>query len=587
MFNKSKSSKSDYKYVDIVIPAFNEEESVAKVVNVIKQLDYIDNVIVVNDGSTDRTHEEAINAGAIVIDHNVNKGKGAAIRTGVDKSKADIIAFIDADIQNLTSEKVDIIIKPILEGKADITKTKFARESGRVTELTAKPLLKFFFPEVNYEQPLSGQFAGKRSVLKKLTFENDYGVDVGIVLDADVRGIKILEVDIGNIEHDMSPLSDLHQMANEVVRTIISRAINYGRFTMIDSLGNYIRMLILGLTLIILGLFLIFFVQPVPYQLGIVVSVIGIILSIFYLIKLIFNSIVIFRKAPANRNLLKSFIKMHFPIIIVFFLLILMISTFMSATTIGDNGQISVEATSRNLVIFGHGSSDYIAVRGPYTVDSSMDNESDIIRMPYSALETLQMNYGDTITIGTKTYIVNETKEGEDNVLRLPAYVRNHLTIRTGDVISNSRISNVFYKTDVKHTIRAYNLSTDLDYNVTENYKIAYASRNATSFDIYINNVYIASSAAVFQENKSYEVDLNGEYLGTFTLDNLSNNKSVEWNYDSYNIKLVSKDDTASVRNAYTVEDGRFLNINLFNNDTEVNYIDDNLNQYYQDDDIQ
>ncbi|OWT33822.1 dolichyl-phosphate-mannose-protein mannosyltransferase [Methanobrevibacter sp. 87.7] len=576
MFNKSKSSNSSkYQKVDIVIPAFNEEESVASVVSVIKQLDYINNIIVVNDGSTDNTHNEAKNAGAVVIDHLVNKGKGAAIKTGVDSSNADIIAFIDADIKNLTPEKVDIIIKPILEGKADITKTKFARESGRVTELTAKPLLKFFFPEVNYEQPLSGQFAGKRSILKKLNFESDYGVDVGIVLDADVRGIKILEVDIGDIEHDMSPLSDLHQMANEVVRTIISRAVNYGRLTMIDSLGNYIRMSILGLSLIILGLFLVFFVQPVPFQLGILIGIIGIIISIVYLIKLIFKSIVMFRKSPANKNVLKSFIKMHFPIIIVFFLLILMISTFMSATTIGDNGQISIEATSRNLVIFGQGSNDHIAVRGPYTVDSAIENESNIIRMPFSAMQTLQMIYGDTITLGEESYTINQTRPGEDNILRLPSSARSYLGIRSGNVISNSRISNVFYKAYVKHTVRASNIS-DLNYNITENYNISYNSVNATEFDIYIDNQYITSSSAVLFDNNTYYINVNDEYLGSFVKDNLSDNKSIDWNYSNHNIKLINKGYTSSVRNAFDSNRGPFLNFDLSTLNNSVNTTDEN-----------
>lgn len=580
MFNKSNSSNSSkYQKVDIVIPAFNEEESVASVVNVIKQLDYINNIIVVNDGSTDNTHNEAKNAGAIVIDHINNKGKGAAIQTGVNASTADIIAFIDADIKNLTPKKVDIIIKPILKGKADITKTKFARESGRVTELTAKPLLKFFFPEVNYEQPLSGQFAGKRSILKKLKFESDYGVDVGIVLDADVRGIKILEVDIGDIQHDMSPLSDLHQMANEVVRTIISRAVNYGRLTMIDSLGNYIRMSILGLSLIILGLFLVFFVQPVPFQLGILIGIIGIVIAVFYLIKLVVKSVVMFRKSPANKNVLKSFIKMHFPIIIVFFLLILMISTFMSATTIGDNGQISIEATSRNLVIFGQGSSDHIAVRGPYTVDSAIENESNIIRMPFSAMQTLQMIYGDTIIFGDTSYTINQTRPGEDNILRLPSSARAYLGVRSGNVISNSRISNVFYKSYVKHTVRASNIS-NLNYNITENYNIAYSSGNATEFDIYIDNQYITSSSAILYENKTYYVDVNGDYLGSFLKNNLSDNKSIEWNYSNHNIKLVNKGYTSSIRDAYDSKKGVFLNFDL----STLNDSSNDVNETYSDD---
>ena len=191
-----KTTKGSDKSVSIVIPAYNEEATVAKVVSVARKLSYVDEVIVVDDGSTDRTVEEAENAGATVISHIMNEGKGSAIKTGFKYSHGNIVAFIDADVSNFTSEKIDKIIRPILEDRTDITKTKFARESGRVTELTAKPLLGLFFPELDYEQPLSGQFAGKRSALNKIRFEKDYGVDVGIVLEADLHGIKILEVDI-------------------------------------------------------------------------------------------------------------------------------------------------------------------------------------------------------------------------------------------------------------------------------------------------------------------------------------------------------------------------------------------------------
>ena len=140
-----KSSKPKYQKVSVIIPAFNEENTVARVVEVIKKVSCVDEIIVVNDGSSDNTAEEASNAGAIVINHEVNKGKGEALYTGYKNAECDIIAFIDADIHNLTTNKVESMIKPILTGKAEITKTKFARESGRVTELTAKPLLNFFF----------------------------------------------------------------------------------------------------------------------------------------------------------------------------------------------------------------------------------------------------------------------------------------------------------------------------------------------------------------------------------------------------------------------------------------------------------
>ena len=88
-----------------------------------------------------------------------------------------------------------------------------------------------------------------------------------------------MEVDIGAIEHDMSPLSDLNIMANEVVRTIIGRANKYGRVTMIDDIGYYIRMSIVGLSLVILGLFTIFFVKFVPLAIGVLISLIGLIIS--------------------------------------------------------------------------------------------------------------------------------------------------------------------------------------------------------------------------------------------------------------------------------------------------------------------
>ena len=145
-----RTSKPKYQKVSVIIPAYNEEDTVAEVVEVVKKVSFVDEIIVVNDGSSDRTEEEALKAGAIVINHEVNKGKGEALKTGYKEAECDIIAFIDADIYNLTSKKVEAMIKPILLGKADITKTKFSRASGRVTELTAKPLLNFFFPEISF-----------------------------------------------------------------------------------------------------------------------------------------------------------------------------------------------------------------------------------------------------------------------------------------------------------------------------------------------------------------------------------------------------------------------------------------------------
>jgi len=490
--------------VSIVIPAYNEEATVANIVNVANQLSYVTEVIVIDDGSYDKTAEEAKLAGADVIAHTTNQGKGSAIKTGFKHSKGDIVAFIDADIHNLTSDKIEMIISPILEGKTDITKTKFMRESGRVTELTAKPLLKFFFPEVSFEQPLSGQFAGKRSVLEKIKFERDYGVDVGIVLDADAHGMRIKEVDIGEIKHDMSPLESLNGMANEVTRTIVDRAMEYGRVTMMDSMGNYIRMTTLGLSLIILGLFTIFFVQGVPLELGVVISLTGIILTIYYIIKLIIKTTIMFRKRPKG-NFFRSFIKMHFSVVISTLVLLVMISTFLSAATYSD-GRLSIEPTSKNLVIFPGSPDQTIYVRGPYTVDSALENQSNIIRIPQDALDTLELSYGDNLHIGGEYYTVNKTRDEEPNILRIPYTVRMFLNLQIGDVISDGKIKSVFEGIQVEHS---FNIN---DSNISGHEYSIINSRNTngSTMDIYIDHKRIGSVSGSFKINETYDVYVNG-----------------------------------------------------------------------------
>ena len=554
-----KSTKNPKKSVSIVIPAYNEEATVAQVVSVARKLDYVDEVIVVDDGSSDRTVEEAEGAGATVISHVTNEGKGSAIKTGFKNSHGDIVAFIDADISNFTSGKIDKIIRPILEGKTDITKTKFARESGRVTELTAKPLLSFFFPELNYEQPLSGQFAGKRSALNKIKFEKDYGVDVGIVLDADVHGISILEVDIGDISHDMSPLADLNKMANEVVRTIIDRAVDYGRVTMMDTLGNYIRMAIMGLSLIILGLFMIFFVPFIPLLISVFVAFIGIVLTILYIVKIIRRSIPILRKSN-TRTSLQSFVKMHFPVIVSGLILVLMLSTFLSAATFND-GKISVELTSRNFV---YAPSDVnqqtISVRGPYTIDSAIENETAILRIPQDALSTLEMSENDTMIIDGRQYYVNSTREGDSaDTFRLPSKARQSLGLDEREVIPNSRIAEIFQKSIVKHNIQFNNLSDELEGFVE--FSISPRSKNATFFNLTLDNESILSSVGNFKYNSSYSILYDGNVMCTFDYDDVASG-SIDFTYGGKDGKIVFEDrNSTSIRNYVSSDKDAFVQL--------------------------
>ncbi|MBQ9025805.1 MAG: glycosyltransferase [Methanobrevibacter sp.] len=504
-----KTTKPKYQKVSVIIPAYNEENTVARVVEVVKAVSFVDEIIVVDDGSSDNTTQEALKAGAIVINHEVNKGKGEALHTGYKNAECDIIAFIDADIHNLTSKKVEEMIMPILLGKTEITKTKFARESGRVTELTAKPLLNFFFPEISFEQPLSGQFAARKEVLKKINFEKDYGVDVGIVIDADILGISIMEVDIGAIEHDMSPLADLNNMANEVVRTIMNRANKYGRVTMIDDIGYYIRMSIVGLSLVILGLFTIFFVKFIPLSVGVIITVIGIIAAVYYIAKVIIQSIIMYRKTP-RANLFKSFIKVHFPLIISMILLLLMLSTFLGAATF-ENGSISIEPNSRNLIIFTDQSSDNtVSVRGPYTVDSAIENESNVMRVPSDAMMTLGIKANDTIIVNNEAYIINDSRSFEPGILRLPLDVKETFNVDDGDIIQDSRLVDVFERSTLYHHYESDNVS------VVEKFDIGSRQSGSWTYEVIVDNVSVGYSSGLFNENESYAIFCENSYLGSF-----------------------------------------------------------------------
>ena len=549
-----------YMKVSVIIPAYNEEDTVAKVVEVVKSVSVVDEIVVVNDGSADNTEAEALKAGAIVINHKVNKGKGEALYTGYKNSDCDIIAFIDADIYNLTSKKVESMIRPILEGKTDITKTKFARESGRVTELTAKPLLNYFFPEISFEQPLSGQFAARREILKKINFEKDYGVDVGIVIDADVLGISIMEVDIGAIEHDMSSLADLNMMANEVVRTIIGRANKYGRVVMIDEIGHYIRTAVVGLSLIILGLFTIFFVKFVPLLVGVLITIVGIILSIYYIIKVIVKSIVMFRKAPTVSSL-KSFVKIHFPMIISIILLLLMISTFIGAAHF-ENGVLSIEPNSRNLIIYADDTSDNsnaISVRGPYTIDVAIENESNIIRMPDDALLTLELSVNDTLYINGHVYTINQTREGEPDVLRLPLELLNKFDVEIMDVIQNSRLNPIFAGSGATHYTQVDN------FTFVEKFSILSKDKNATTVEVLIDNASVFHTTGAFNNGSSYSIAVNNEPVDTLYFNNTSfdrNNLTLEREGHKIDIRFFDNNNTAN-KEFLPEENVNFINIRI------------------------
>lgn len=215
--------------VTVVIPALNEAARIAEVVRHAWDDPSTAEVIVIDDSSIDDTAQLAQQAGARVLTSSM-LGKGASMRDGIAAASCELLAFLDGDLCGLRPGLISDLCAPLARGQADFVKARFGRSGGRVTELTAKPMLKVFFPELaGFAQPLGGIVAGRRPLLRSLTLEDGYGVDIGLLIDAWRSGARLAEVDIGSLEHDSQPLHDLTAMANEVSRVIHARARAAGR----------------------------------------------------------------------------------------------------------------------------------------------------------------------------------------------------------------------------------------------------------------------------------------------------------------------------------------------------------------------
>lgn len=210
--------------ITVVIPALNEESTVASVVRLAKKSPQVTEVIVVDDKSMDNTVGEAREAGAVIIT-STKLGKGASMKDGTLVSKNEIIVFLDADITTYQHDVIKLLTDPIVQDECDFVKSYFTRQAGRVTELVAKPLLSILNPEFPlFQQPLSGMIAGKKSLLTQCEFEDGYGVDIGILMDMYYFGARIKEVNIGNIENKMQVLEQLGKMSREVAQTIMKKS---------------------------------------------------------------------------------------------------------------------------------------------------------------------------------------------------------------------------------------------------------------------------------------------------------------------------------------------------------------------------
>lgn len=233
--------------VTVCLPARDEERTVGGIVAALRRdlvdaVPLVDEVLVVDDSSVDRTAAAAAGAGARVVraadvlpELGRRAGKGEALWKGVAAATGDVIAFCDADLRDFDTRFVVGLVGPLLTDPA----TRFVkafyergidghpRGGGRVTELVARPVLAALFPELApIVQPLAGEFAATREVLESLPFVEGYGVDIGLLLDvAASYGVEsIAQVDLGVRVHRNRPLDELAPMATAVLLTALARA---------------------------------------------------------------------------------------------------------------------------------------------------------------------------------------------------------------------------------------------------------------------------------------------------------------------------------------------------------------------------
>ncbi|MFV8245529.1 glucosyl-3-phosphoglycerate synthase [Mycolicibacterium peregrinum] len=233
--------------VSVVLPALDEEETVASVVETITPLlgGLVDELIVLDSGSTDDTEIRAVAAGARVVSREValpeiapQPGKGEVLWRSLAATTGDIIAFVDSDLIDPDPMFVPKLLGPLLTADGvhlvkgfyrrplKVSGAEDANGGGRVTELVARPLLASLRPELNCVlQPLGGEYAGTRELLTSVPFAPGYGVEIGLLVDTyDRLGLDaIAQVNLGVRAHRNRPLTELASMSRQVIATLLSR----------------------------------------------------------------------------------------------------------------------------------------------------------------------------------------------------------------------------------------------------------------------------------------------------------------------------------------------------------------------------
>jgi glucosyl-3-phosphoglycerate synthase len=256
--------------ISLGLPTLNEEETIGTIIQtmqnaLMKQFPLLDEIVLIDSGSTDYTVDIAMDLGVPVYQHSqilpqygTLRGKGEALWKSLYVLRGDIIAWIDTDVVNIHPRFVFGILGPLLHHNSIQYVKGFYRRplrvgeslqaggGGRVTELVARPLFNLFYPELSgILQPLSGEYAGRRTALQRVPFYTGYGIETGLLLSLLERyGISgIAQVDLRQRIHHNQSLGALSRMSFAIIQVLMDHLERRQKVELLSEVNRTIKII--------------------------------------------------------------------------------------------------------------------------------------------------------------------------------------------------------------------------------------------------------------------------------------------------------------------------------------------------------